>query len=194
MADDVSGERIYLHGDLDLDIIEARMLPNMDAVSEHFRRCVTGCDTIKFRSSDPAAAAGDRGHRKTHQHKKIITSDPYVTVTVPQATVARTRVIKNSQNPCWNEHFNIPLAHPVIDLEFRVKDDDIFGAQLVGTVKIPAQGIASGERITGWFPILGSSGKPPKSETALYIEMKFTPVEKNRCIFAASRTIPSTRV
>ncbi|KAK4262023.1 hypothetical protein QN277_027637 [Acacia crassicarpa] len=179
MADDVSVERIYLHGDLDLKIIEARMLPNMDLVSERFRRCITACDTINCHSSDPAAPADDGGHRKTHQHKKIITSDPYVTVVVPQATVARTRVIKNAQNPRWDENFNIPLAHPVENLEFRVKDDDIFGAQVIGTVKIPAQKIASGELISGWFPILGSSGKPPKRDTALHIEMNFTPVEKN---------------
>ncbi|KAK7274265.1 hypothetical protein RIF29_15348 [Crotalaria pallida] len=32
---------------------------------------------------------------------------------VPQAIIARTRVLKNSQNPRWDENFNIPLAHPV---------------------------------------------------------------------------------
>jgi Ca2+-dependent lipid-binding protein len=58
---------------------------------------------------------------------------------VPQATVARTRVINNSQNPKWNEQFYIPLAHPLTYLEFKVKDDDIFGAELIGNVKIPAQ-------------------------------------------------------
>ncbi|KAF7829008.1 Phospholipase D delta [Senna tora] len=169
---------VYLHGDLDLRIIEARMLPNMDVVSEHFRRCVTACDTIKFRSPDSSADAS--ADHKIHRHrKKIITSDPYVTVTVPQATVARTRVVKNAQNPRWDEHFNIPLAHPVVDLEFRVKDDDIFGADLIGTVKFPAQRVASGEKITGWFSIIGSSGKPPKPDTALSIEMTFTPVYEN---------------
>ncbi|KAK7307458.1 hypothetical protein VNO77_40539 [Canavalia gladiata] len=166
----------YLHGDLELKIIEARRLPNMDIFSERVRRCVTACDTIKFQSNDTA----DSGDHETHHHRrKIITSDPYVTVSVPQATVARTRVLKNSQNPVWNESFNIPLAHPVVDLEFRIKDDDVFGAQTMGTVKIPAKRIATGELISEWFPILGSSGKPLKPDTALHIKMKFTPVEKN---------------
>ncbi|XP_028776600.1 phospholipase D delta [Neltuma alba] len=161
---------IYLHGDLDLTIFEARNLPNMDVFSQHFRRCVTACDTVKFHSVDDV---------KTRRRRRIITSDSYVTVSVPQSTVARTRVIKNMPNPQWNERFSIPLAHPVEHLEFRVKDDDVFGAQVVGTVNIPAHRIASGEFIAGWFPILGSSGKPTKPDTALRIEMKFVAVEEN---------------
>lgn len=63
-------------------------------------------------------------------------------------------------------------------LEFQVKDDDVFGAQIIGTAKIPVKDIASGSRVTGWFPVLGASGKPPKKETALYIDMKFTPFDE----------------
>lgn len=171
---------IHLHGDLDLRIIEARRLPNMDLVSERFRRCITACDTIKYHSTDDSAIADGGSTRQTHHHrKKIITSDAYVAVSVPQATVARTRVLKNSQNPVWDERFNIPLAHPVAELEFRIKDDDIFGAQTIGTVKIPARRIATGENISGWFPLLGPSGNPPKPDTALRFEMKFTPVDEN---------------
>lgn len=151
----------------------------MDLVSEHFRRCITACDTITCFSSPPETDRKTHRHRDGHRRRAIISNDSYVTVSVPQATVARTRVIKNSLNPQWNERFNIPLAHPVVDLEFRVKDDDVFGAQLVGTVKIPAQRIASGEIISGWFPIINSSGKPPKPETAIRIEMRFVAVEDN---------------
>ncbi|WJX57124.1 phospholipase D [Trifolium repens] len=43
---------IYLYGNLDLTIIAARRLPNMDIVSERFRRCVTTCDTIKYSSTN----------------------------------------------------------------------------------------------------------------------------------------------
>ncbi|KAG5060936.1 hypothetical protein JHK87_001965 [Glycine soja] len=180
MADTGGGDDngvTYLHGDLDLKIIEARHLPNMDIFSERLRRCVTACDTIKFHSDAPAGGGG-AGQRK-HHHPRIITSDPYVTVLVPQATVARTRVLKNSPNPVWEEQFNIPLAHPVVDLEFRVKDDDVFGAQTMGTVKVPARRIATGAKISEWFPILLPSGKPPKPDTALHVEMKFTPVWEN---------------
>ncbi|KAI4327791.1 hypothetical protein L6164_020213 [Bauhinia variegata] len=180
MADNGSSEGVtYLHGDLDLKIIAARRLPNMDIVSERFRRCITACDTIKFSSSGSAAEADGGADLKVHHRGRIITTDPYVTVTVPQATVARTRVIKNSQNPEWKDQFIIPLAHPVVDLEFNVKDDDIFGSELVGTAKIPAQRIASEKVISGWFPLIGSTGKPPKRGAEIRLEMTYTPVQEN---------------
>lgn len=88
-------------------------------------------------------------------------------------------MLKNAATPVWEQRFNIPLAHPVKDIEFHVKDNDLFGAELIGTVKIPASTVLSGEFIQGWFPIIAASGKPPKPDTALYLELKFTPFEKN---------------
>ncbi|KAK9948329.1 hypothetical protein M0R45_003910 [Rubus argutus] len=128
MADAKSEQVVYLHGDLDLHIIEARRLPNMDIVSERFRRCFTACDTINCASrshSEPPPSDVGADHHKILHHSKIITSDSYVSVVVPQATVARTRVIKNSQSPKWDERFVIQMAHPVVNLEFQVKDNDV---------------------------------------------------------------------
>ncbi|KAF8377767.1 hypothetical protein HHK36_031152 [Tetracentron sinense] len=171
MADGSSDQIIYLHGDLDLKILEARALPNMDLVSERFRRCFTVCDTCQ----NPCAA----GERKPRRHGKIITSDPYVTVCLSGATVARTRVISNSQNPEWDEHFKISLAHPVSHVEFQVKDNDVFGAQIIGIASIPARRIVSEEFISDWYPVIGPNGKPPKPDSAIRLEMKFTPFERN---------------
>ncbi|PIN17236.1 Phospholipase D1 [Handroanthus impetiginosus] len=173
---------LFLHGDLELRIFEARGLPNMDLASERLRQCFTICDVCRptgDAGSDREGGGSSRHERKLHHHRKIITSDPYVTVSVPQATLARTRVIPNSQNPKWNERFCIALAHPLSSLDIRVKDNDVFGADTVGKVLIPAEQIASGEEISGWFPVISSSGKPPKPNTALRLEMKFIPCEKN---------------
>ncbi|KAL0726086.1 hypothetical protein Bca4012_022179 [Brassica carinata] len=175
MAEKVSDDVMLLHGDLDLKIVQARRLPNMDLFSDRMRRCFTACNSCTNPTDEEDPRARDGGDRNIRGHRKVITSDPYVTVVVPQATLARTRVLKNSQDPLWDEHFNISMAHPLSHLEFQVKDDDVFGAQIIGTAKIPVQQIASGQRISGWFPVLGASGKPPKKETALYIDMKFTP-------------------
>ncbi|XVF18095.1 hypothetical protein REPUB_Repub10bG0182100 [Reevesia pubescens] len=175
MEEEGSKQVVCLHGDLDLTIVEARRLPNMDLLSNHLRSCLT-CETCKAPSKP---AAREEGDTKVRQHRKIITSDPYVTVSVPQATVARTCVLKNAANPKWNERFIIPLAHPMTELEITVKDNDLFGSEVIGTAKIPSSKLATGERINGWFPIIGPSGKPPKPDSAIYLDMTFTPCEKN---------------
>ncbi|KAJ0251058.1 Phospholipase D delta [Hirschfeldia incana] len=59
-----------------------------------------------------------------------------------------------------------------------LKDHDVSGAQTIGTVRIPVQQIESGQRISGWFEIRGRSGKPPKKETALRIDLKYTPFDQ----------------
>ncbi|KAF3446841.1 hypothetical protein FNV43_RR12021 [Rhamnella rubrinervis] len=172
MADDDSEAVVCLHGDLHLKIIEARCLPNMDLLSERLRRIFTVFKTCT--AAFPLEAMKQHPH-----HRKIITSDPYVTVCLAGATVARTRVISNCQNPVWNEHFKIPLAHPVSRVEFYVKDDDMFGADLIGIASVQAQRIISGETISDWFPIIGSFGKPPKPDTAVKLEMRFTRCDDN---------------
>ncbi|KAL9276383.1 hypothetical protein ACSQ67_026066 [Phaseolus vulgaris] len=166
---------VYLHGTLDLVIVEARFLPNMDLLSERVRRFFSALNTCS------ASITGKRKlHRARHRHRKIITSDPYVTVCLAGATVARTRVISNSQNPTWDEHFKIPLAHPAAQVDFFVKDNDMFGADLIGVVTVSAERILSCEPISDWFPIIGSFGKPPKPDCALRLAMKFTRCEDNR--------------
>ncbi|CAA0819330.1 Phospholipase D delta [Striga hermonthica] len=179
MADDEPV--LYLHGDLQLHIIEARSLPNMDIISERLRRCFTGCGACQPTADGDgdASGGGSTDHRKLHHHRKIITSDPYVTISAPQATLARTRVLSNSQNPRWDEKFHIALAHPMAFLDIRVKDNDVFGADTVGKALISAEKIASGQEISGWFPIISSTGNPPKPDTALHLQMKFIPCDKN---------------
>ncbi|KAK6939014.1 Phospholipase D-like domain [Dillenia turbinata] len=164
-----SGKVVCLHGDLDLKIIEARCVPNLDIVSERIRRCFVAFNTSCRKPFE------DRERKRDH-HRKIITSDPYVTVCLGGATVARTRVISNSQHPNWNEHFTIPLAHQVSQVEFHVKDNDLFGADLIGVATLSAERIKSGETISDWFPVIGPYSKP---RTAIRLELKFTPCEEN---------------
>ncbi|KAK6115139.1 hypothetical protein DH2020_007408 [Rehmannia glutinosa] len=163
---------VYLHGDLDLKIIEARSLPNMDMVSERLRRFFSAFHLC----SKPCTSKP----RTDHKHRNnIITSDPYVTVCLAGARVARTRIISNSQNPVWNEHFKIPLAHPVSQVEFEVKDNDVFGADLIGVATMSARKIATGQLIDEWVTVIGPYGKPHKPDSAIHLQMTFTPCYTN---------------
>ncbi|KAJ6405976.1 hypothetical protein OIU84_013859 [Salix udensis] len=128
----------------------------MDLVSERLRLCFSAFDTCRHPFSE------ERRKQKNHR-RKIITSDPYVTVCVSGARVAHTRVISNNQNPVWNEQFKIPLAHPAEKIEFYVKDNDMFGAELIGIASVEVEKILSGETISAWFPIIGLYGKTAKN-------------------------------
>ncbi|MQL91448.1 hypothetical protein Taro_024056 [Colocasia esculenta] len=171
-----SDKLVMLHGDLDLWIHEARRLPNMDMASEHLRRCFAPCRAPFQRRHRENEECHPASHDKRDRHRHIITSDPYVTVMVAGATVARTRVIPNAQFPVWEEHFDIPLAHPAAALEFLVKDNDVLGAQIIGNVRIPASRVLSGELIEGWFPVVGASGKPVKADSSLKLSLRFKSV------------------
>ncbi|KAK7840754.1 phospholipase d delta [Quercus suber] len=161
---------IYLHRDLELKIVEAQHLPNLSLLNiRQLRRCFAACigsDTIESPHTSTYAP---------RKHKVVDFCNPYVKVLASTVTVARTRVIKNTFNPKWNQRFHIPLAHPVTSLTFQVKDDDIFGSEVIGTVDIKASRIITGELISDWFSILGSS----KTDTKIYLVLQFTPFEKN---------------
>ncbi|CAF2107104.1 unnamed protein product [Brassica oleracea var. botrytis] len=170
MANEKQIGLVYLHGDLELQIIEARYLPNMDLHFERIRRVFNTLNLFDKHCSSPKGS-----HRRTRNKYGAVGSNTYVTVCLAGATVARIRVISNSQNPVWSEHFKIPLAHPVSQIEFYVKDNDVFGADLIGIATVSTAKIKLGETINGWFPIIGS----PKPDSAVRLEMRFVPYEKN---------------
>ncbi|KAF8012709.1 hypothetical protein BT93_I0769 [Corymbia citriodora subsp. variegata] len=149
----------------------------MDTVSARLRWCFAACAGPALSPDPHPDPASPPRHRRSdpdaHRHRKIVTSDPYVAVRVPHATVARTRVLRNTQDPKWDQWFYIPLAHRIVDLEFCVKDDDLFGAQLIGTVKISAREIEARKVISGPFPLRGPS---VKLHSVLQLELHFTPV------------------
>ncbi|PAN13616.1 hypothetical protein PAHAL_2G351300 [Panicum hallii] len=186
MASSAGGESpakpVLLHGDLDLWILEARLLPNMDLFSEQVRRCFAACrppTSCGPKQPPPATRGASVGGGARHHHRKIITSDPYVTLSVSGAVVARTAVIPNCQEPVWEERFAVPLAHRAAALEFQVKDNDTFGAQLIGTVTVPADLVARGEEFEDWYPVIGTNGKPYKPDTALRLRFRFQPIAEN---------------
>ncbi|VFQ75713.1 unnamed protein product [Cuscuta campestris] len=156
---------LLLHGNLEIFVHEAKNLPNMDM----FHKTI-GDMFNKFPGNMSSKIEG-------HMSDKI-TSDPYVTITVAGATVGRTYVISNSENPVWKQHFNVPVAHHATEVHFVVKDSDIVGFQLIGTVVIPVEQIYGGGKVEGSFPILASNGKPAKAGAVLSLSIQYTPMER----------------
>ncbi|KAJ8768258.1 hypothetical protein K2173_021198 [Erythroxylum novogranatense] len=166
-----SGEPLILHGELDVWILEAKSLPNMDLASEHMRRF--------FNIFGPCKTSCGRRPIKRSGKSSMITSDPYVSVCLAGATVAQTRVIANCENPMWDEHFCVPVAHPVQKVEFHVKDNDVLGAQLIGVVEISVEKIISGNILNDWYPIISHSINCLKPYPELHISIRYKSVGEN---------------
>lgn len=156
---------LLLHGDLDIWVYEAKNLPNMDM----FHKTI-GDMFNKLPGNMSTKIEGHMNHK--------ITSDPYVTIQVAGATVGRTYVISNNENPVWMQHFKVPVAHYAAEVHFVVKDNDVVGSQLIGNVSIPVEQIFGGGKIEGFFPILGSNGKPCKAGAVLSISIQYNTMEK----------------
>ncbi|KAL9815885.1 Phospholipase D beta 2 [Arabidopsis thaliana] len=112
------------------------------------------------------------------QLSKKITSDPYVSISVAGAVIGRTYVISNSENPVWQQHFYVPVAHHAAEVHFVVKDSDAVGSQLIGIVTIPVEQIYSGARIEGTYSIRDSNGKPCKPGATLSLSIQYTSMNK----------------
>ncbi|EXC11731.1 Phospholipase D beta 1 [Morus notabilis] len=156
---------LLLHGILDIWVYDAKNLPNMDmfhkTLGDMFAR-LPGNVTNKI-----------EGHMKNK-----ITSDPYVSIAVSNAVIGRTYVISNCEDPVWEQHFNVPVAHYAPEVHFVVKDSDVVGSQLIGVVAIPVEQIYSGARVEGVYPILNTSGKPSKQGAVLKLSIQYIPMEK----------------
>ncbi|KAF3336188.1 phospholipase D gamma 1-like protein [Carex littledalei] len=156
---------LLLHGSLDIFIRSAKNLPNKDMFHKRIG------DLLGPRISNSVSG----GIQKVGGP---MTSDPYVTVSASYAVIARTYVIDNNENPIWDQHFNVPVAHEAAEVLFTVKDDDVFGAQIIGTVSIPAERIYTGERIDDVFPVLGPNGKPCNKGAVLSFSIQYIPVAR----------------
>ncbi|RDX67638.1 Phospholipase D beta 1, partial [Mucuna pruriens] len=156
---------LLLHGNLDITVHGAKHLPNMDMFHK------TLGDVFGRLPGNVSSKIEGTVSRK-------ITSDPYVTISVSNAVIGRTFVISNSENPVWEQHFYIPVAHHAAEIYFIVKDSDVVGSQLIGIVAIPVEQIYSGEKVQGTYPILNNNGKPCKPGAALTVSIQYIAMEK----------------
>ncbi|KAK9076717.1 hypothetical protein SSX86_005051 [Deinandra increscens subsp. villosa] len=158
---------LLLHGNLDIWVKEAKNLPNMDMFHNKLGQVFGRMPTF------------GGGKNKTEDGKPVkVTSDPYVTVSIANAVIARTFVISNSENPIWMQHFYVPVAHYSAEVQFVVKDSDVVGSQIMGAIGVPVEQLVSGSLVEGTFPVLNESGKPCKRGAVLTLSIQYTPMER----------------
>ncbi|KAK6117780.1 hypothetical protein DH2020_048482 [Rehmannia glutinosa] len=155
---------LLLHGNLDI-WVSAKNLPNMDM----FHKTIG--DMFNKLPDNVSSKIEGQINRK-------ITSDPYVSITITGATLGRTYVISNDENPVWMQNFVVAVAHNAAEVNFVVKDNDVVGSQHIGAVSIPVEHIYGGGKVQGFFPILNPSGKPCKAGAVLSLSIQYNPIEQ----------------
>lgn len=144
---------LLLHGNLEIFVKGANNLPNMDVVN-----CIG--DMIGSLSG------------------KVQTSDPYVTIAISGAVICRTFVLKDDENPVWDQQFSVPVAHYGTEVQFIVKDNDFVGSEIMGAVGIPIEQLIYGNKMHGTYPIIGANGKPCNRGAVLALSIQYIPMEK----------------
>ena len=123
--DYASGERLFLHGTLDLYLIKAENLLNTDT---------SILSTFKKKDvSDP------------------FVNVYLIDASKDDWKVATSSVIDNDLNPVWKERFQINICHDVIAVKLELKDKDILSADVLGTISFRSEDIIRG--IDGVFDL-----------------------------------------
>nr|XP_011463801.1 PREDICTED: phospholipase D beta 1-like [Fragaria vesca subsp. vesca] len=110
--------------------------------------------------------------------RQNIISSPYVTISISDAVIGRTFVTSDTENPVWEQHFDVAVAHYASQVNFVVKHSDVFGSRTIGVVGISAQQLFSDIKVEGAFPILeATSGKSCTPGAVLSLSMQYTSIE-----------------
>jgi phospholipase D1/2 len=155
---------VWLHGTLELSIVEAKDLPGErvgklggNVIGKYIEKGIA-----KIKAGNCYAVLN------------IVT--PY------QISKSRFRTgVITSHHPKWNEKVVIDVADDVEKLQFVIKDDDIVGADFVGQFEIAVDKLVKGEALEGDFPLTDARGEPlPASKTAtVKLAVKYTSMDKS---------------
>lgn len=122
----------FLHGMLEVEIVEAKALPNLDSSLLSLK---------KKDVSDPFVVVSledeEGGSWK----------------------VCTTSVIDNNLNPCWNESFRVDVCHHVVAVTFTVKDKDFLSSETMGSIKFTAESLIADNTVCGSFDLISDKGK-----------------------------------
>ncbi|CAO3678627.1 hypothetical protein G6F70_007197 [Rhizopus microsporus] len=110
--------------------------------------------------------------RKLKNKDLIGKNDPYVELWLDDKYKQRTAVIKNNNNPVWNQTFTFPMEEggDKHKLYFNVRDKDTFGSDDIGDTKIDFKSVFSGTPIDTWVDLPAKLGLTSHGELHVYIQ------------------------
>jgi Ca2+-dependent lipid-binding protein len=99
-------------------------------------------------------------------------NDAYVEIYLEKKYKQRTRIIKNSNNPEWNERFTFNIHKGNDTIHFHVYDDDLIGRDSVGSGKVNLKQVFDDGTFDEWVNLPARLGL--KSRGEIHVTMNFT--------------------
>eukprot|EP00096_Caligus_rogercresseyi_P003408 TRINITY_DN1636_c0_g1_i1.p1 TRINITY_DN1636_c0_g1~~TRINITY_DN1636_c0_g1_i1.p1 ORF type:complete len:786 (+),score=221.15 TRINITY_DN1636_c0_g1_i1:88-2445(+) len=100
-------------------------------------------------------------------------TDAYVTGSLGESKIFKTKYVANSLNPRWNESFSILVCHNASSLRIDLKDKEHIGAELVSSTFIRIQDLINNGVISGWFELMNSTN----NGGSLHMSITYSPKE-----------------
>ncbi|CAF1068343.1 unnamed protein product [Rotaria sp. Silwood1] len=99
--------------------------------------------------------------------------DPYVEIYMDKKYKQRTRTIKNTNNPVWNERFKFNIHKDDNTIHFDVYDADLIGRDRIGKGKVSLKHVFDGDEFDEWVKLSTRLGLSSCGE--IHVKMSFTP-------------------
>lgn len=117
---------------------------------------------------------------KTLPKRKKSTVDVFVTMELNDSRVLRTAVIRDDNNPFWDERFIFDVAHETKEICFYVNDEEEPGSvpsyHRIGVTKLPVSKLTLANNVLeGWFPILAAGTRVVGGQ--LFLKLEYTPAK-----------------
>ena len=99
-------------------------------------------------------------------------NDAYVEVYTEKKYKQRTRTIKNSNNPVWNEQLRFNIHKGDDTIHFDVYDADLIGRDTIGKCKIKLKQVFDEGEFDQWIKLPAHFGLSSRGE--IHVMMSFT--------------------
>ncbi|ORE09523.1 hypothetical protein BCV72DRAFT_61886 [Rhizopus microsporus var. microsporus] len=113
--------------------------------------------------------------RNLHKEDTAGHNDPYVELWLDEDYKQRSEVVKNTENPVWNQTFtfNIDEGSSKHKLYFKVIDKDVVDSDKIGSTHLDLTDIFKGTPTDTWVNLPAKLGLSSHGE--LHVTVQFTP-------------------
>ncbi|CAF0863967.1 unnamed protein product [Adineta ricciae] len=100
-------------------------------------------------------------------------NDAYVEIYLDKKYRQRTKIVKNSNSPVWNERFTFNIHKGDDTIHFAVYDDDLVGRDSIGSGKVKLKHVFDDNKHEEWVKLPAHLGLSSHGE--IHVIMNFTP-------------------